>query len=86
MDRVFTFADQPVEAGHWVVVAVGEPTSNQRHIGIMHRDRNAHLQFLHLAWHCRLRNDDNRPDYLASSAESVGEDWLGQVAELVIQG
>jgi hypothetical protein len=65
MDRVFTFADQPVEAGHWVVVAVGEPTSNQRHIGIMHRDRNAHLQFLHLAWHCRLRNDDNRPDYLS---------------------
>lgn len=65
MDRVFTFADARAEAGHWVVVAVGEPNPDQRHIGILHRNRNAHLQFLHLAWHCRLRNDDNRPDYLS---------------------
>jgi len=65
MDRVFTFADQPAEAGHWVVVAVGEPNLDQRHIGVMHRDSNGQLQFLHLAWHCRLQNDDHRPEYLS---------------------
>jgi len=65
MDRVFTFADQSAVAGHWVAVAVGEPNPDQLHIGIIHRDRNTGLQFLHLAWHCRLRNDDKRPDYLS---------------------
>lgn len=65
MDRVFTFADRPDVSGHWVVVAVGEPNPDQRHIGIMHRGSTGSLHFLHLAWHCRLRNDDDRPDYLS---------------------
>lgn len=64
MDRVFTFADPLAEAGHWVVVAVGEH-QNQRHIGVMHRDSNGQLHFLHLARHCHLRNDHHRPKYLS---------------------
>jgi hypothetical protein len=65
MDRVSTFAAEPAEAGHLVAVAIGEPTSDQRHIGVMHRERNASFFFLHLAWHCDLRNDANRPAYLS---------------------
>ncbi|MEX2139712.1 MAG: hypothetical protein WD894_10650 [Pirellulales bacterium] len=65
MDRVFTFGNEPASAGHWVVVAVGEPNPDQRHIGVMHRDRNASYHFLHLAWHCLLRNDADRPAYLS---------------------
>jgi hypothetical protein len=65
MDRVFTFADVPGTAEHWVVVAAGEPSRDQRHIGVMYRERNAKYHFLHLAWHCRLRNDSDRPDYLS---------------------
>ncbi len=61
MDCVFTFADIPVSAEHWVVVAIGEPDADQRHIGVLHRDQNAGLQVLHLAWHCRLRNDARWP-------------------------
>ncbi len=64
MERVFTFADPPAKAGHWVVVALGEPTPDQRHIGILHRDKSENYDFLHLAWHCVLKNDAVRPDYL----------------------
>ena len=64
MERVFTFAEEPTLQDHWIVVAVGEPAANQRHICIGHRDGASRVQFLHLAWHFRLRNEATRPDYL----------------------
>lgn len=62
MERVFTFADPPTK--DWVVVALGETSRNQRHIGILHRDKSEDYHFLHQAWHCVLKNDSDRPGYL----------------------
>ena len=64
MDRVFTCADQPFDAKHWIAVAIGEPDTDQRHIGILHRTKDSVPEFLHLAWHCLLQNDSELPDYL----------------------
>jgi len=64
MDRVFTLAENPVSAEHWVVVTIGASDTAQRHIGVLHRHQNSGLQLLHLAWHCHLRNDAVLPNYM----------------------
>ena len=65
MDNVVTFRNDPGEAGHWVVVAVGRSGASQQHIGIMHRSHDSSFYFLHLAWHCKLCQDAKQPDYLS---------------------
>lgn len=58
MDRVFA-ASQPAftEVEH-MAVAIGRTGADQFHIGLLHREAlTASVQFLHLAWHCRLKNE-----------------------------
>ena len=46
------------------MVLVGEPEVGQRHIGIGYRAVETNeVRFLHLAWHCHLKNDAVSPDY-----------------------
>ena len=62
MDRV---RDVAAIGGSWIIlVLVGEPEAGQRHIGIGYRTVETNeVRFLHLAWHCRLKNDAISPDY-----------------------
>ena len=54
----------PVDEQLPVIVMIGEPIPNQRHIGILHRESDASPKFLHLAWHCILQNESDIPDYM----------------------
>lgn len=47
-----------------VALGIGETEPNQRHICIVHRGTDVVHRFLHLAWHCLLRNEVDRPEYI----------------------
>lgn len=64
MDRVFRFADRPIDATQFLAVAIGETDVDQRHIGILHRTKDKPPKLLHLEWHCRLKNDSAIPEKL----------------------
>ncbi len=65
MERVFSFAERRFENRDFAAVAIGTTGAGQRHLGILYRFENGQPSFLHLAWHCRLRNDSTLPSYLA---------------------
>lgn len=57
MDGVFPLAQSVTDLPP-VAVALGSTDSEQRHIGLLHRDAESQsLLMLHLAWHHRLRNE-----------------------------
>ncbi len=83
MDRVHAFAERPVDESQFVAVAIGESGVDQRHIGILHRRDGAAPELLHLAWHCRLKNDTELPAYLTIwVAPSALQERLRNVAAL----
>jgi hypothetical protein len=65
MDRLFEVAKQPIDNGHFVVLLIGEPAVDQRHVGIWHCAEAGEPRVLHLAWHCRLENEAIVPQYFA---------------------
>jgi hypothetical protein len=62
--RVYTAQERGFETVGHVGVAVTTVEEGQQHVGLLHRDEsNQEVAMLHLAFHCRLRNDQPEPTY-----------------------
>lgn len=58
MDRVFAASQHAFSEVKHVAVAIGPTEPGQYHIGLLHRNElSPDIRFLHLAWHCRLKNE-----------------------------
>jgi hypothetical protein len=63
--RVYAANERPFDSIRAVAVAIAAVDREQRHVGILHRDRSlGEVQLLHLAWHYDLRNSRPKPCYL----------------------
>ncbi len=68
MDRVFDASQHAFSEVKHVAVAIGQTGPGQYHIGLIHREAAApDVLCLHLAWHCRLKNE---------SAGSLISHWI----------
>ncbi|MBI1826972.1 MAG: hypothetical protein HY287_08305 [Planctomycetes bacterium] len=65
MDRVYTTTQRGYSEISVVAIALKETYPTQRHIGILHRNRETNqVLLLDLAWHLKLRNDPPEDDYI----------------------
>ncbi len=63
--RVHAAGERPFDSIRAVAVAVAAVDQEQRHVGILHRDRSVgEVRLLHLAWHYVLRDSTPKPCYL----------------------
>lgn len=63
--RVHAPRERPFDSIRAVAVAIAAVDQEQRHVGILHRDRSVgEVQLLHLAWHYFLQNSPPKPGYL----------------------
>lgn len=65
MDRVNAIAQEIIPDSQFAAVVIGVTDRDQRHIGILHREEGGNPRVLHLAWHCRLLNDEPVPTYFS---------------------
>ncbi len=65
MDSIRTVPEQYTESFPCCAVAIGDGGGGRLHLGILHTPKGQPTQFLHLAWHCRLRNTTPPPHYLS---------------------
>jgi hypothetical protein len=61
--RVHNAAQRPFDEINEVAVAITATGSDQRHVGIFHKDDAGRVMLLHLAWHFDLRNSEPKPYY-----------------------
>jgi hypothetical protein len=65
MDRVHSVQQNPFDQVRPAGIAIRDLDSQQRHMGILHRDLGAkEVRLLHLAWHLDLRNETPIEGYL----------------------
>lgn len=63
--RVHAPSEQSFDSIRAVAVAIAAVHDDQRHLGILHRDRSVgEVRLLHLAWHYILRDSTPKPCYL----------------------
>ena len=63
MDNLFEVAKDSIDKARFIAVLIGETDLDQRHVGIWHCEESVEAAVLHLAWHCRLKNDPCFPTY-----------------------
>jgi hypothetical protein len=79
---VYTPAQRPVAEIRHAAIALMRITPTQNHIGILYRyDHSDGVKFLHLAWHCNLKNESSDTGYLWIDPAHDGR-RLRQVAAL----
>ena len=65
MSQIHKAAKTPHEQVQFAAVAIRAVSANQRHTGILHKERDAvAADLLHLAWHCDLQNHAADEAYL----------------------
>lgn len=69
--------------------AVGTPTSpDQRHIGLLYTDEQEQVRFLHLAWHCILK-DEEAPEsgyvWVESGLDPTNQMVMSQYCQLIAE-